>query len=105
MFAENPVAASGQSAAADSIPANRSAGNGSRRQRFYTPQNAVDARTSARWAGPAVAGGFMGSPLESSSTRLKPVEAQPEPAPRNVVVVGSAVAGVGASTLAALLAR
>ena len=28
MFAENPVAASGQSAAADSIPANRSAGNG-----------------------------------------------------------------------------
>lgn len=74
-------------------------------QRFYTPQNAVDARTSARWAGPAVAGGFMGSPLESSSTRLKPVEAQPEPAPRNVVVVGSAVAGVGASTLAALLAR
>lgn len=74
-------------------------------QRFYTPQNAVDARTSARWAGPAVAGGFMGSPLESSSTRMKPVEAQPEPAPLNVVVVGSAVAGVGASTLAALLAR
>lgn len=74
-------------------------------QRFYTPQNAVDARTSARWAGPAVTGGFMGSPLESSSTRMKPVEAQPEPAPRNVVVVGSAVAGVGASTLAALLAR
>ena len=74
-------------------------------QRFYTPQNAMDARTSARWAGPAVAGGFMGSPLESSSTRMKPVEAQPEPAPRNVVVVGSAVAGVGASTLAALLAR
>ena len=36
---------------------------------------------------------------------MKPVEAQPEPAPRNVVVVGSAVAGVGASTLAALLAR
>lgn len=44
-------------------------------QRFYTPQNAVDARTSARWAGPAVTGGFMGSPLESSSTRMKPVEA------------------------------
>ena len=36
---------------------------------------------------------------------MKPVEAQPEPAPLNVVVVGSAVAGVGASTLAALLAR
>lgn len=36
---------------------------------------------------------------------MKPVEAQPEPAPLNVVAVGSAVAGVGASTLAALLAR
>ncbi len=105
VFAENPVAASGQSAAADSIPANRSAGNGLaatssiRRRTPWTREHRHDG------PGLPVAGGFMGSPLESSSTRMKPVEAQPEPAPLNVVVVGSAVAGVGASTLAALLAR
>ena len=76
-------------------------------QRFYTPSGVVDGQSvshaSVSWPGTIGLGGFA-SPSETVPAKLSSTGSEAPP-PRNVVVVDAATAGIGTSTLTALLAR
>ena len=93
-------------AAADSRSANRSAENGLAATVLYAAERRGRANVGTMGRSlPWRAVSWVRRWNRRPHTDENPLKQQLEPAPLNVVVVGSAVAGVGASTLAALLAR
>ena len=74
-------------------------------QRFYTPPGAMNGQTAAQWANTAGMGGFAPSSPTSRQVQSELADAGQTSAPDNVIAVDGAAAGIGASTLAALLSR